>query len=119
MITVDPALKKQFIEVFLMTPHSTVIDAMRQANFTEEDIANHKMRRYLQRALPGGSIKGMKAKIMELNPPSPDRPTVSPPEEVIIDAETVLSSLSPGTARKKEKRKICNNNYYEKKKKKS
>jgi hypothetical protein len=118
MITVDPALKKQFIEVFLMTPHSTVIDAMRQANFTEEDIANHKMRRYLQRALPGGSIKGMKAKIMELNPPSPDRPTVSPPEEVIIDAETVLSSLSPGTARKKEKRKICNNNYYEEKKEK-
>ena len=119
MITVDPALKKQFIKIFLMLPDSTVIDAMRQANFTKEDIVNHKMRRYLQRALPGGSIKGMKAKIMELNAPSPDRPTVSPPEEVIIDAETVLSSLLPGTARKKEKRKICNNNYYEKKRKKS
>jgi hypothetical protein len=27
MMTVDPALKKQFIEVFTMLPHSTVIDA--------------------------------------------------------------------------------------------
>jgi hypothetical protein len=73
MITVDPELKKQFIKVFLMSPHSTVINAMRQANFTEENIANIKMRHYLQRALPGGPIKGMKAKILGLNPPSPDR----------------------------------------------
>jgi hypothetical protein len=73
MITVDPALKKLFIKIFLKTPDSTVINAMRQANFTEENIANIKMRRYLQRALPGGSIKGMKAKILRLNTPSPDR----------------------------------------------
>jgi hypothetical protein len=50
MITVDPALKKLFIKIFLKTPDSTVINAMRQANFTEENIANIKMRRYLQRA---------------------------------------------------------------------
>ena len=53
MITVDPAMKKLFINIFLMTPKSTVINAMRQANFTEENIANITMRRYLQRALMG------------------------------------------------------------------
>ncbi len=59
--TVDSAKKKEFINIFLLMPESSVINAMRQATFTEEDIADLPLRRSLQRALPGGSIKGLKA----------------------------------------------------------
>ena len=38
-------------------PNSSIINAMKQANFTEEDIANIKMQRYLQRALPGATTQ--------------------------------------------------------------
>ena len=58
--TVDLAKKKDFIYIFLLMPETGVDDAMRKAKFTEEDIADLKMRRFLQHALPGGSIKGLK-----------------------------------------------------------
>ena len=58
--TVDSAKKKEFINIFLLMPESSVINAMRQATFTEEDIANVHLRRFLQCALPGRSIKGLK-----------------------------------------------------------
>jgi hypothetical protein len=77
--TVDPAKKKEFINIFLLMPESSVINAMKHAKFTEEDIANLQMRRFLQRALPGGSIKGLKAYIAGLLPPPPDRRQRKPP----------------------------------------
>ena len=73
--TVDSAKKRGFINIFLLMPESTVLNAMRQATFTEEDIANLPLRCFLQRALPGGSIKGLKAYIAHQRskhpPPSP------------------------------------------------
>ena len=115
--TVDSAKKKEFINIFLLMPESSVINAMRQATFTDEDIADLPLRRSLQRALPGGSIKGLKDYIArQRKQPPPHLPvdpaastdaaaTVPPPEEIVIDAEatTVLSSLSPGTATKRKK----------------
>ena len=65
--TVDSAKKKEFINIFLLMPESSVLNAMKHAKFTEEDIADLRMRRFLQRALPGGSIKGLKAYIAGLN----------------------------------------------------
>jgi hypothetical protein len=59
--TVDSAKKNKFVDIFLLMPETGVADAMRSAKFTEEDIADLRMRRFLQRALPGGSIKGLKA----------------------------------------------------------
>ena len=70
--TVALAKKKEFINIFLLMPESSVLNVMKQAKFTEEDIANLRMRRFLQRALPGGSIKGLKAYIAGLLPPPPD-----------------------------------------------
>jgi hypothetical protein len=146
--TVDSAKKKEFINIFLLMPESSVLNAMRLAKFTEEDIANLRMWRFLQRALPGGSIKGLKAYIAGLLPlpvdpaamvappeevaychkrklpphlPVDPAATAPPLEEVVIDSgETVLSSLSPGTAAtvRKEKRKQWNHTFYKKKKKK-
>jgi hypothetical protein len=61
--TVDSTKKREFINIFLLMPESSVLNAMRQATFTKEDIADLPLRRFLQRALPGGSIKGLKAYI--------------------------------------------------------
>ena len=73
LFKVHSAKKKKFINIFLLMPESSVINAMRQATFTEEDIANVHLRRFLQRALPGGSIKGFKAYIAGLLLPQPCR----------------------------------------------
>ena len=59
--TVDSAKKKKFVDIFLLMPETRVADAMRSAKFTEEDITNLRIRRFLQRALPGRSIQGLKA----------------------------------------------------------
>ena len=69
--TVDRAKKEKFINIFLLMPETCVDDAMRSAKYTEEDIADLRMRRFLQRALPGGSIKGLKAYVAGLLPPQP------------------------------------------------
>jgi hypothetical protein len=73
--TVDSAMKREFINIFLLMPESSILNAMRQATFTEEDIVDLPLRRFLQCALPGGSIKGLKAYIARQRskhtPPSP------------------------------------------------
>jgi hypothetical protein len=66
--TVDPAKKEKFINIFIQRPKSSVFSVMKQAKFTKEDIADVALRRFLQRALPGGSIKGLKAYISGLLP---------------------------------------------------
>jgi hypothetical protein len=45
--TVDPAKKEKFINIFLLMPETRVDDAMRSAKFTEEDIPDLRMRRFL------------------------------------------------------------------------
>jgi hypothetical protein len=64
--TVDSAKKNKFVDIFLLMPETGVADAMQSAKFTEEDIADLQMRCFLQRALPGGLIKGLKAYIAGL-----------------------------------------------------
>ena len=89
--TVDSAKKKEFINIFLLMPESSVLNAMKQAKFTKEDIADLQIWRFLQRALPGGSIKGLKAYIAGLLPPPPDRrqrkprTTAASPEDKVAD----------------------------------
>jgi hypothetical protein len=70
--TDDSAKKKEFINIFLLMTESFVLNAMRQAKFTKADIANVRLWRFLQHALPGGSIKGLKAYIAGLLPLPPD-----------------------------------------------
>ncbi len=70
---------------------------MKQAKFTKEDIANVHLRRFLQHALPGGSIKGFKAYIAGLLLPPPrhnphperlvDDPIVNNVEDDIVHVE--------------------------------
>jgi hypothetical protein len=125
--------KQEFITIFLLMPETRVDDAMRKAEFTKKDISDFLLWRFLQRALPGGLIKGLKAyNARQRKPPShlPIDPAAAhrqspiprsyltastraataaaatvPPEEVVIDAgaATVLSLLWPGTAIKHKK----------------
>ncbi len=83
-VTVDLVKKNKFVNIFLLMPETGVTDAMKSAMFTEEDIADLQMRRFLQRALPGGSIKGLKAYIAGLLLSLPIDPAVTAalPEEV-------------------------------------
>jgi len=109
--TVDSAKKKEFINIFLLMPESSVINAMRQATFTDENIADLPLRRSLQRALPGGSIKGLKDYIAarQRKQPPPHLPvdpaastdaaaTVPPAEEVVIDAHLPIDPAATDAA---------------------
>jgi hypothetical protein len=105
LFTVDSGKNKKLIDIFLLRPATRVDDAMRMAEFTEEDITNLRIWRFLQRSLPGGSIKGLKAYVARLLlPPQPQPPAAhprpkvaraAPSDEVVTTAGTALSSLSP------------------------
>ena len=53
-------------------PKLRVPDAMKLVMFSDEDIANLGLRRFLQRALQGGTVQAMKAHLAGV-PPAPDR----------------------------------------------
>jgi hypothetical protein len=138
--TVDSAKKKKFVDIFLLMPETSVADAMRSAKFTEEDIPNLTMRRFLQRALPGGSIQGLKAYVAGLLLPQPchdRRPTRLVDDAIINNVEAdivhVEDSNSPVTVnsvvnveprtsavssavKAVDKRKVRNMKYYKNKK---
>ncbi len=65
--------KKEFINIFLLMPETSVNDAMRKTEFTKKDIPDLLLRRFLQHALPGRSIKGLKAYIAGLLMPPSDQ----------------------------------------------
>ena len=90
--TVDSVKKKEFINIFLLMTESSILNAMKQAKFTEEDIADQQIRHFLQRALPGGLIKGLKAYIARLLPPSPDRRQRNPPTTAASPEDKVADS---------------------------
>jgi hypothetical protein len=69
--TINPAKLKKFLNVIFQVPKLHVPDAMKLANFSDEDIADLSLRRFLQRSLPGGMIKAMKAHLVGLLPPKP------------------------------------------------
>ena len=108
--TVDPVKKKEFINIFLLMPETRVDDAMRKAEFTKKDIADLLLRRSLQRALPGGSITGLKDYIArQRKQPPPHLPvdpaastdaaaTVPPAEEVVIDAHLPIDPAATDAA---------------------
>ena len=70
--TVDLAKKKKFLDFILQMPKLHVPDAMKLAMFSDEDIADFGLRRFLQRALPGDTVKAMKAQLAGV-PPATDR----------------------------------------------
>ncbi len=72
--TVNPAKLKKFLNVMLQVPKLCVPDAMKLVNFSDKDIADLSLRRFLQRSLPGGAIKAMKVHLVGLLPSKPPPP---------------------------------------------
>jgi hypothetical protein len=70
--TVDLVKKKKFLDFILQMPKLRFPDAMKLAMFSNEDIADLGLPRFLQRALPGGTVQAMKAHLAGV-PPAPDR----------------------------------------------
>jgi hypothetical protein len=58
--TVDLAKKKKFLNFILQLAKLRVPDAMKLAMFSDEDIADFGLRRFLQRAVPGSTVNAMK-----------------------------------------------------------
>jgi hypothetical protein len=73
--TVDPAKKKKFLNFILQMPKLHVPDAMKLAMFSNKDIADLELRRFLQRALPGGTVKAMKVHLGAFLLPKPPPPS--------------------------------------------
>jgi hypothetical protein len=101
--------KKEFINIFLLMPETRVDDAMRKAEFTEKDITDLLLRRSLQSALPGGSIKGLQDYIacqrkqppphlLPVDPAATDAAATVPPEEVVIDAHLAIDPAATDAA---------------------
>ena len=90
-------------------PETRVDDAMRKAEFTEKDITDLLLRRSLQSALPGGSIKGLQDYIacqrkqppphlLPVDPAATDAAATVPPEEVVIDAHLAIDPAATDAA---------------------
>jgi hypothetical protein len=73
--TIDPAKKKKFLNFILQMPKLHVPDAMKLAMFSNKDITDLGLRRFLQRALLGGTVKAMKMHLGAFHPPEPPPPT--------------------------------------------
>ena len=117
-------------------PETGVTDAMRSAKFTEEDIADLRMRRFLQRALPSGLIKVLKTYVAELlclTRLVDDAAIVANVEAAIVHVErtppvtgNAIVNVEPRTMRQSmtvssatqaaAKRKACNMRFYKNKK---
>lgn len=67
----DPAKLKKLIKIFLRMPLLQLRDAMNLAKYSDEEIADVAFRRFLQRALPGRSLKGLRAHVAGDVPPQP------------------------------------------------
>ncbi len=90
--TVDPAKKKKFLNFILQLPKLRVPDAMKLAMFSDKDIADLGLRRFLQRALPGGTVNAMKAHLAGLLQPQPPPPDCNNRHKKrLIDDVTILN----------------------------
>ncbi len=74
--TVDPAKKEKLLNFILQMPKLCVLDAMKLAMFSNEDITDLGLRCFLQHALPGGTVKAMKVHLGAFLPPDSDGDSV-------------------------------------------
>jgi hypothetical protein len=68
----DPAKQNKLVKIFLLTPQIRLQDAMILAKYSNKEINDKAFCHFLQRTLPGNSLKGLKAHIAGAIPPPPD-----------------------------------------------
>ncbi len=59
----DPAKQNKLVKIFLRSPQIRLQDAMILAKYSNKEIEDKAFCHFLQRTLPGGSLKGLKAHI--------------------------------------------------------
>ncbi len=72
----DPDKLKKVIKTLLNMPDMKVPQAMLLARFSDKEVANLSLRRFIQRSLPGKTLKGLKVHVsgpLPSPPPQPDR----------------------------------------------
>ena len=71
--TADPAKLKKLKKIMIQAPTLQLRHAMKAASYSDEEIADIAFRHFLQQALPGGSMKGLRAGVDARLPAPPDR----------------------------------------------
>ncbi len=73
--SVDPDKLKKVIKTFISLPDLKVLKALLFARFSDEEVANLFLRRFIWLSLPGKMVKGLKAHVLGpllLPPPQSD-----------------------------------------------
>ena len=58
--SVDPAKVKKVIKFLIKRPDIKVPQAMKLTKFSEEEVADLTLRRFIRQSLPGKTVKGLK-----------------------------------------------------------
>jgi len=70
--SVDPDKVQKCVKYLKKRPFLTVPEAMKQTNFSAEEVANLSLRQLIRQSLPGKTLKGLKAHALgSLTPPPP------------------------------------------------
>jgi hypothetical protein len=72
--SVDPDKLKKVIKTLLKMPDLKVPQAMLLARFSNEEVANLSLCRFIQQSLSGKMLKGLKAHVSGTLPPPPPQP---------------------------------------------
>ncbi len=72
--SVDPDMLNKVIKTLLNMPDMKVPQAMLLARFSNKEVANLSLHRFIQQSLPGKTLKGLKAHVLGPLPPPPPQP---------------------------------------------
>ena len=94
--SVDPDKVQKCVKYLKQRPFLTVPEAMKQTNFSAEEVANLSLRQLIRRSLPSKTLKGLKAHALgSLTPPPPQPDRVKQRLNRAIDDEGAV--VEPGS----------------------
>jgi hypothetical protein len=72
--SVDPDKLKKVTKTLLNMPDMKVPQAMLSARFSNKEVADLSLHRFIQQSLPGKTLKGLKVHVLGPLPPPPPQP---------------------------------------------
>jgi hypothetical protein len=88
--SVHPDKLKKVIKTLISLPDLKVLQAMLLARFSDKEVANLSLRRFIRQSLLGKMVKGLKAHVLGPLPPPPPQPDCSKQLcNCVIDDDTV------------------------------
>ncbi len=86
----DLAKLKKLIKICLRMPQILVSAAMKLAEYSNEEIAILSLRRFIQHALPGGSLKGLRVHVARDVPPLPAPPDRTKQHQHCVNPNAII-----------------------------